>query len=251
MTTKSLLLLEKYKLFRASNYWLYAAFVTYSSLVLLLIYTVGLRVDKFTDIFHSPNAKYFYNAINEFCFSTAVIAFSYFVAINTTKELSQETLKKNIIDGMSRLDFITSKSLMIVGLSFLFIILEYLRYIIIGSVLSINPINIINQFELRHFLSLLAGFICAGYLGLFAGLLFRNILACIGVLFFLAMIEGIANFLDENKFKIGYSDYTPFATIKNIVNKVELSDYNILAIAIYLVIFILLSKAVISKKQLA
>jgi ABC-2 type transport system permease protein len=137
------------------------------------------------------------------------------VVILITNEFTFRTVRQNIIDGWTVIDFITSKIILILFLALCTTVFVFLVGMIFGSIVSssIDAAAIFSQagFVLAYFVQALA-YLC---FALFMGTLFKK--AGIGIIFFLLYTK-IVEPLIGWKLPQAISDYLPFHNISSLID---------------------------------
>lgn len=185
------------------------------------------------------------------------------VIISITNEFSYRTIKQNIIDGMSRMDFLKSKVCMIATLSIASTVFITLIILITGLIYSDPETKTLKyilpgfQFSLAFFLNLFTYLMFA----LLIGMLVRRSGLSIGLLFIYSVI--IENILVLNlPEQLGFlSDYFPMGALDNLITFpfkryvfMEIRDYvsigSLITILAYISLYFYLNYALLRKKDL-
>ena len=216
-------------------------------------------------------------------FTTYIAAIlKFFLAIVIVSMMANEysygTLKQNLIDGMSKQEFVLSKFLTVVLFAFTSTVFVFIMSLILGySFSSYTEIGIVfsnMEYLLAYFFKLVGFFSFC----LFLGVLIKRSAFAIGFLFVWNIIEGIAKgvltfkifpknetaanimqfFPLESMSNLIVEPFTKLSIIKNIkttIGATDVKDYNvhfysILIVLIWTAIFIFLSYRIIQKRDL-
>lgn len=208
--------------------------------------------------------------------------FKFFLAIIIVSMMANEytygTLKQNLIDGMSKKEFITSKFLTVVVFSLISTIFIFIMTLILGfSFSSYTELSIVFsdlQYLLGYFVNLLGFFSFC----LFLGILIKRSAFALGFLFIWFLVEGILggvlkwlvfnNWDNVNKVKAFFplesmsnlvvEPISRLSMIKNMGTQVGMEytkDYNvhftsILIVLVWVAIFMLMSYKLLKKRDL-
>lgn len=216
-------------------------------------------------------------------FTTYIAAIlKFFLAIVIVSMMANEysygTLKQNLIDGMSKQEFVLSKFLTVVLFAFTSTVFVFVMSLILGySFSSYTEIGIVfsnMEYLLAYFFKLVGFFSFC----LFLGVLIKRSAFAIGFLFVWNIIEGIAKgvltfkifpknetaanimqfFPLESMSNLIVEPFTKLSLIKNIkttIGATDVKDYNvhfysILIVLVWTAIFIFLSYRIIQKRDL-
>lgn len=193
-------------------------------------------------------------------------------------EYSYGTLKQNLIDGMSKKEFIQSKFLTVVLFALLSTIFIFILSLVLGLIFSsYNEIGIIFsglEYLIAYFVKLVAFFSFC----LFLGILVKKSAFALGFLFVWSILEGIANgiltfkifpksdtaskitqfFPLESMSNLIVEPFTRLSIVKNIqatIGENSIKDYSVhfsslLIVLIWTAIFIFFSYKIIKKRDL-
>lgn len=197
------------------------------------------------------------------------------IITNITNEYSNRTLKQNLIDGLSKKEFIQSKFLTTLVFSLLSTLFIFLIGLILGVSFSENSISFFQNidfigayfmklvlfFSFCMFLSVLMKKTAFSFLMLFVWWVLESILG--GVESFLRI-----KFFDQNPLKVKMVyNYLPLQTSSNLIKFPELSledyilggrpftqgavDYSFFIVSVfYIIIFVMLSYILLKKRDL-
>ncbi len=224
MKAINLLKIELYKVkhHRLSKILLIAYFILLTSIALIasINFTLGHKKISLAEqgIFNFPYIWHFNTYIADF--------FTFFLAIiivaMVTNEYSYRTLKQNLIDGLSKKEFILSKFYFIVALALIATLLVFVISIILGLVYSDYTSSglVFSQmyFLFAFFLKILGMF----SLILFAGILLKRSAFALGFIFIWIIFEKIIYailrwelFDKEIAYKV--SAFFPYTSIQNLL----------------------------------
>ena len=277
---KRLLAIELQKIWknRASRVLTISYFVILSFIA--LIASINIKIGSFQlhfaemGIFNFPFIWHFNTYI------AAILKFFLAIVIVSmmANEYSYGTLKQNLIDGMSKKEFVLSKFLTVVLFAFVSTFFVFIMSLILGySFSSYTELSIVfsdMDYLLAYFVKLVGFFSFC----LFLGVLVKRSAFAIGFLFVWNIIEGIANgiltfkvfpksntaeqitqfFPLESMSNLIVEPITRLSVIKNIqtaVGDTNVKDYSVHFSSIFLVlvwttVFIFLSYKIIKKRDL-
>lgn len=277
---KRLLAIELQKIWknRASRVLTISYFVILSFIA--LIASININIGNFQlhfaemGIFNFPFIWHFNTYI------AAILKFFLAIVIVSmmANEYSYGTLKQNLIDGMSKQEFVLSKFLTVVLFAFVSTVFVFVMSLILGySFSSYTELGIVfsdMEYLLGYFVKLVGFFSFC----LFLGVLVKRSAFAIGFLFVWNIIEGIANgvltfkifpksdtaaqitqfFPLESMSNLIVEPFTRLSVIKNIqtaVGDTNVKDYSvhftsILIVMVWTALFIFLSYKIIKKRDL-
>jgi ABC-type transport system involved in multi-copper enzyme maturation permease subunit len=277
---KRLLAIELQKIWknRASRVLTISYFVILSFIA--LIASINIKIGNFQlhfaemGIFNFPFIWHFNTYI------AAILKFFLAIVIVSmmANEYSYGTLKQNLIDGMSKKEFVLSKFLTVVLFAFVSTVFVFIMSLILGfSFSSYTELGIVfsdMNYLLGYFVKLVGFFSFC----LFLGVLVKRSAFAIGFLFVWNIIEGIANgvltfkvfpksdtasqitqfFPLESMSNLIVEPFTRLSVIKNIqtaVGDTNVKDYDvhftsILIVLVWTALFIFLSYKILQKRDL-
>ena len=277
---KRLLAIELQKIWknRASRVLTISYFVILSFIA--LIASINIKIGSFQlhfaemGIFNFPFIWHFNTYI------AAILKFFLAIVIVSmmANEYSYGTLKQNLIDGMSKKEFVLSKFLTVVLFAFVSTFFVFIMSLILGySFSSYTELSIVfsdMDYLLAYFVKLVGFFSFC----LFLGVLVKRSAFAIGFLFVWNIIEGIANgiltfkvfpesktakqitqfFPLESMSNLIVEPITRLSVIKNIqtaVGDTNVKDYSvhfssIFIVLVWTILFIFLSYKIIKKRDL-
>lgn len=157
--------------------------------------------------------------------------FALLIVIISCQELTHGFFRKSVYDGLSKMDYLRAKVLLVVSLALFALIIQFLQVGISSIVLKLNPIEVLVFIGISAQLDALVILLLYGFLGLFIAFWLRKPLY--GILFFLLFrfIEMILQYLQDRWFWGTLADYLPFNMISNLNGQGEL-DLSLLLLPI-------------------
>lgn len=180
------------------------------------------------------------------------------MVIFVTNEFAFKTHRQNIIDGLSRTQFITVKFLVLLLLALVSTLIVFLTTIIFGMSLG-SAVSFTNGIYIVYFFVQALSYL---FVGLVFGLLFRRSGIAIGIYFLYVLVfdELIADLLKKYVGKIGY--YMPLESndvlitipfgkraINQLTHRPE-PEYLLIAAIAYLIVYVVFSKWKFEKMDL-
>lgn len=253
----------------------YFIFLTFLSLIASIKFDIGPVHIRLADqgIFNFPYIWHF----NTYIAAWLKIFFAVVIVSMMANEYSYGTLKQNLIDGMSKKEFVISKFLTIVLFAAISTIFVFLISLILGlSFSSFNEVGIIfsrMEYLFGYFLKLVAFFSFC----LFLGILIKRSAFALGFLFFWFAFEYISYAIVYNNvqsvkvidkiysffplhamYALIEEPFTKLSAIKTIGRQIgveNIRDYDVhlstvLIVLIWTGIFIFLSYKIIQKRDL-
>ncbi len=277
---KRLLAIELQKIWknRASRVLTISYFVILSFIA--LIASINIKIGNFQlhfaemGIFNFPFIWHFNTYI------AAILKFFLAIVIVSmmANEYSYGTLKQNLIDGMSKKEFVLSKFLTVVLFAFTSTVFVFVMSLILGYIFSSYTELIIVFSDMEYLLAYFVKLVGFFSFCLFLGVLVKRSAFAIGFLFIWNIIEGIANgfltfkifpksdtasqitqfFPLESMSNLIVEPFTRLSVIKNIqtaVGDTNVKDYSVHFSSIFIVLFwttlfIFLSYKIIKKRDL-
>ena len=254
----------------------YFILLSFIALIASIKYDFGPIKLHFADmgIFNFPCIWHFNTYFADF--------FKFFLAIIIVSMMANEysygTLKQNLIDGMSKQEFITSKFLVVLLFAATSTLFVFLMSLILGySFSSYNEASIVfsnMEYLFAYFIKLLGFFTFC----LFIGILIKRSAFAIGFVFICYVIEAIIiglvkyKFFQNNATAASIVDLLPLqsmsnlivepvsklSVIKNVGNQIgidNIKDYSvhfgtILTVCFWIIVFIYLSNSILKKRDL-
>ena len=249
--------------------------ITYFGLLSLIALIASIKFDigpfKFhlaeMGIFNFPFIWHF----NSFIAIYAKVFFAIIIVSMMSNEYSYGTLKQNLIDGMSKKEFIASKFVTVVAFSIVSTIFIFITSLVLGLIFSsYNEFGIIfSQMEylIAYFVNLVGFFSFC----LFVGILIKRSAFALGFIFMWFLFEcflvytkfGLRNSVNrflplESMSQLLIEPFTKLSAIKNINTQmgiVNIKDYDvhfstILIVLIWTVIFVSLSHWLLKRRDL-
>ena len=262
---------------RASKILIISYFVLLTSIALVAAIKFDIGPIKFhlaeQGIFNFPYIWHFNTFITAF--------FKLFLAIvivsMMANEYSNKTIKQNLIDGLSKKEFILSKFLTVVSFSLISTVFVFVVSLILGLVYSdYNEISIIFsdlEFVFAFFIKLVGFFSFCLFLGIFV----KRSAFALGFLILWQIFEGfvrgmlrwkvldsegtdvVMGFFPLNAmFNLVKEPFSRLSAVQNVANQIgeefkfdfQVHWYEILIVLIWTVIFIYLSYALLKKRDL-
>ncbi len=218
-----LISIELYKIrhHRASLILIVAYFLLLTSIALIAAIKFDIGPIKFylaeQGIFNFPFIWHFNT------FVAAVLKFFLLLVIVSmmSNEYSYVTLKQNLIDGLSKQEFILSKFYTVVLFALASTIFVFVVSLILGLIYSdFNEMSIIfSDLEyLPAFFVKLVGFFS---FGLFLGILIKRSAFAVGAMVIWSVLEGIIKGILRWKFKVDYEFYMQFFPLEAMSNLIR------------------------------
>lgn len=160
------------KLFWIQNNILFLAYIFISTIMLILKY--GVVLESTNQPFSTTNALYLYNVCTD-NFPALGKYLLIFMIINMGQELDNNTLGKNLMDGLSRVEYLNSKLLLVICLSLAVLLFELLRIVLIGVVFPFDFLELLSYFTLKDFVDPLTIILFSGISGVFIAIVFGKI----------------------------------------------------------------------------
>jgi len=212
----------KLKYNRASRFLIIAYFVSLSSIALIAAIKFDIGPVKFhlaeMGIFNFPYIWHF----NTFVAALLKVFLLLVIVSMVANEYSNKTLKQNLIDGLSKQEFILSKFYMVVAFSLISTFFVFIVSIILGLVYSdFNEPSIIFsdlEFLLAYFVKLLGFF----SFGLFLGILIKRSAFAVGAMIVWLMFEGFSKGMLYWKLRPLVNDvmqFFPLESMSNLINQ--------------------------------
>lgn len=212
----------KLKYNRASRFLIIAYFVALSCIALIAAIKFDIGPVKFhlaeMGIFNFPYIWHF----NTFVAALLKVFLLLVIVSMVANEYSNKTLKQNLIDGLSKKEFILSKFYTVVAFSLISTIFVFIVSMILGlSYSDYNEPSIIFselEFLLAYFVKLLGFF----SFGLFLGILIKRSAFAVGAMIVWLMFEGFSKGMLYWKFRPIVDDvmqFYPLEAMSNLINQ--------------------------------
>lgn len=210
---------------RASRFLIIAYFILLTFLALLAAIKFDIGPIKFhlaeQGIFNFPYIWHF----NGYIAAWFKIFLAVVIVSMMANEYSNKTIKQNLIDGLSKKEFILSKFLTVIMLSVISTIFLFLVSLILGLIFSdFTEFSIIFsdlEFLLAFFIKLVGFFSFC----LFLGILVKRSAFALGFLFIWLIIEGIVRlvltvqFRDKSELVSSIMQFFPLESMGNLINQ--------------------------------
>lgn len=209
--------------------------------------------------------------LNSFIAVYAKVFFAVIIVSMMSNEYSYGTLKQNLIDGMSKKEFIASKFITVVSFSIVSTLFIFISTLILGLIFSsYNEVSIIfshMEYLIAYFINLVAFFSFC----LFVGILIKRsafalgfmfiwfIIECILVYFKYGLSTAVNRFLPlESMSRLLIEPFSKLSAIKNMNSQIGIQytkDYdvhfsNILIVLVWTIIFVASSYFLLKKRDL-
>jgi len=213
---------HKLKYSKASKVLIIMYFVLLSSIALIAAIKFDIGPIKFhlaeMGIFNFPYIWHF----NTFVSSLFKFFLLLVIVSMMANEYSNKTLKQNLIDGLSKKEFILSKFYTVIALALFSTIFVFIVSLILGLIFSdYNEPSIIFsdlEFLLAFFVKLLGFF----SFGLFLGILIKRSAFAVGAMLVWAMLEGLTKLILYWKLRPNVDDimqFLPLEAMGNLINQ--------------------------------
>jgi ABC-2 type transport system permease protein len=184
--------LHKLKYSRASRVLVFIYFILLTSIALIAAIKFDIGPVKFhladQGIFNFPYIWHFNTYI------ASILKFFLLLVIVSmmANEYSNKTLKQNLIDGLSKKEFVLSKFYTVVLLALISTIFVFVVSLILGySYSDFNEISIVTT-DLEYLVAFFVKLVAFFSFGLFLGILVKRSAFAVGAMLVWAMIEGFA-----------------------------------------------------------
>jgi ABC-type transport system involved in multi-copper enzyme maturation permease subunit len=213
--------LHKIKHHRASLLLIIAYFLLLTSIALIAAIKFDIGPVKFhlaeQGIFNFPFIWHFNT------FIAAILKFFLLLVIVSmmANEYSYVTLKQNLIDGLSKQEFILSKFYTVVLFAFASTIFVFFVSLILGLIYSdFNEISIIFS-DLEYLIAFFIKLVGFFSFGLFLGMLIKRSAFAVGFMVIWSVAEGIIKGLLRWKLKVDYEFYMQFFPLEAMSNLIK------------------------------
>jgi len=213
--------IHKLKHSRASRALIFIYFILLTSIALIAAIKFDIGPVKFhlaeQGIFNFPYIWHFNT------YMAAIFKFFLLLVIVSmmANEYSNKTLKQNLIDGLSKQEFVLSKFYTVVLLSLISTLFVFVVSLILGySYSDFNEISIVTtdlEYLFAFFIKLVAFF----SFGLFLGILVKRSAFAVGAMFVWFMIEGFAKGMLYWKFETIVDKVMPFFPLEAMSNLIK------------------------------
>jgi len=213
---------HKLKYNRASKVLIIVYFVLLASIALIAVIKFDIGPVKFhlaeQGIFNFPYIWHF----NTYVASIFKFFLLLVIVSMMANEYSNKTLKQNLIDGLSKKEFILSKFYAVVAFALISTIFVFVVTLILGLIYSDynEPAIVFSDLEfLFAFFIKLCGFFS---FGLFLGILIKRSAFAVGAMLVWAMIEGITKGILYWKLRPNVEDimqFFPLEAMSNLINQ--------------------------------
>ena len=276
---KRLLTIDLHKIFKnnSSKLILLTYFVLLSLIALAAAVKVNIGINEFQlareGIFDFPYIWHFTT------YSAAI--FKLFIAIVVitmmTNEYSYGTLKQNLIDGLSKQEFILSKFLSLVLLSIVSTIFVFVFTLVLGFIYSKDTSTALVFTDLQYLVGYFFKLVGFFSMCLFLAVLVKKSAFALGLLFVWNILEGVLalvlRFTVSEKFSDSVKEFFPLEAMSNLIKEPvsrltmikdmqesldptgSLKDYSvqfsdIMTVSVWTVVFIAASLLLLKKRDL-
>lgn len=222
---KRLLTIDLHKIFknRASKLILITYFVLLSMIALAAAVKINIGINEFQlakeGIFEFPYIWHFTT------YSAAYLKLFIAIVVITmmTNEYTYGTLKQNLIDGLSKQEFILSKFLSLTALSLVSTVFVFIFSLILGLIYSKDTSSEVIFTDLQYFVGYFFKLVGFFSMCLFLAILVKKSAFALGLLFIWNIIEGIAGltlrFSISEKFSDSVQKYFPLEAMSNLIKE--------------------------------
>ena len=213
--------IHKLKYNRASRILILIYFILLTSIALIAAIKFDIGPIKFhladQGIFNFPYIWHFNTYV------AAIFKFFLLLVIVSmvANEYSNKTLKQNLIDGLSKQEFVLSKFYTVILLSFISTVFVFVVSLILGySYSDFDEISIVTtdmQYLIAFFVKLVGFF----SFGLFLGILIKKSAFAVGAMLIWSMIEGFAKGMLYWRFKPNVADVMQFFPLEAMSNLIK------------------------------
>ena len=213
--------IHKLKYNRASRVLILIYFVLLTSIALIAAIKFDIGPVKFhladQGIFNFPYIWHFNTYV------AAIFKFFLLLVIVSmmANEYSNKTLKQNLIDGLSKQEFVLSKFYTVILLSFISTIFVFVVSLILGYIYSdFKEISIVTT-DLEYLIAFFVKLVGFFSFGLFLGILIKRSAFAVGAMLVWYMIEGFAKGILHWKFKPHVDDVMQFFPLEAMANLIK------------------------------
>lgn len=213
--------IHKLKHNRASRVLILIYFILLTSIALIAAIKFDIGPIKFhlaeQGIFNFPYIWHF----NTFMASIFKFFLLLVIVSMMANEYSHKTLKQNLIDGLSKQEFILSKFYTVILLAFVSTIFVFIVSVILGYTYSdFNEFSIVTT-DLEYLLAFFIKLIGFFSFGLFLGILVKRSAFAVGAMLVWAMIEGFAKGMSYWKLKDYVDEIMRFFPLEAMANLIK------------------------------
>jgi len=213
--------IHKLKYSRASRVLVFIYFILLTSIALIAAIKFDIGPVKFhladQGIFNFPYIWHFNTYI------ASILKFFLLLVIVSmmANEYSNKTLKQNLIDGLSKKEFVLSKFYTVVLLALVSTIFVFLVSLILGySYSDFNEISIVTT-DLEYLIAFFVKLVAFFSFGLFLGILVKRSAFAVGAMLVWAMIEGFAKGMLYWKFDTMVASVMQFFPLEAMSNLIK------------------------------
>jgi len=246
MNLKTGISIEVIKLKRTGNYVILGVLLVLLFLMASLMFRISSGGEANADY------KLFFTSAASQGLSVVRFLFTLFMMINIGKEFTERTLRKNIIDGVSRDEFFIGKVLLLfLAALFAFILLEIV-FLAEGFLAGHGP----DVFAIVEPIFLLTSFfkiLFAGIFGFFLIWLTQSLAASIVIYFAWGIVESIVIKLQQvfHSINVGLEDYLPLSSMEKLFSEnVQVQPYAFIVPMVYIFLMFFVPYYLLLKKDI-
>lgn len=213
--------IHKLKYNRASRVLIFIYFILLTSIALIAAIKFDIGPVKFhlaeQGIFNFPYIWHFNT------YMAAIFKFFLLLVIVSmmANEYSNKTLKQNLIDGLSKQEFVLSKFYTVVVLALISTVFVFVVSLILGySYSDFNEISIVTT-DLEYLFAFFVKLVGFFSFGLFLGILVKRSAFAVGAMLVWAMIEGFAKGMLYWKFEDNVANVMQFFPLEAMSNLIK------------------------------
>ncbi|WP_299527849.1 ABC transporter permease subunit [uncultured Lutibacter sp.] len=213
--------IHKLKHSRASRVLILIYFILLTSIALIAAIKFDIGPIKFhlaeQGIFNFPYIWHF----NTFMASIFKFFLLLVIVSMMANEYSNKTLKQNLIDGLSKKEFVLSKFYTVILLALISTIFVFIVSIVLGYIYSdFNEFSIVTT-DLEYLLAFFIKLVGFFSFGLFLGILVKRSAFAVGAMLVWAMIEGFAKGMSYWKLKDYVDEIMQFFPLEAMANLIK------------------------------
>lgn len=213
--------IHKLKYNRASRVLVFIYFVLLTSIALIAAIKFDIGPVKFhladQGIFNFPYIWHFNT------YMAAILKFFLLLVIVSmmANEYSNKTLKQNLIDGLSKKEFVLSKFYTVILLALISTIFVFIVSLILGySYSDFNELSIVTT-DLEYLIAFFVKLVAFFSFGLFLGILVKRSAFAVGAMLVWAMIEGFTKGMLYWKFEENVANVMQFFPLEAMSNLIK------------------------------
>tara|TARA_R110001583_G_scaffold4351_5_gene25291 strand:+ start:21254 stop:22081 length:828 start_codon:yes stop_codon:yes gene_type:complete len=213
--------IHKLKHNRASRVLIFIYFILLTSIALIAAIKFDIGPIKFhlaeQGIFNFPYIWHF----NTYIASIFKFFLLLVIVSMMANEYSNKTLKQNLIDGLSKKEFVLSKFYTVILLAFISTLFVFIVSVILGYIYSdFNELSIVTT-DLEYLFAFFIKLVGFFSFGLFLGILVKRSAFAVGAMLVWAMIEGFAKGMSYWKLKDYVDEIMQFFPLEAMANLIK------------------------------